>query len=48
MEHITLDQVYNLSTINFLTDLAYLKDRGREEKRQMKKWQAKHNGRNSS
>jgi hypothetical protein len=40
-ERITLAQAYDLGAINFLNDLAYLKDKGRWEKEQQRQWQAK-------
>jgi hypothetical protein len=43
-ERITLAQVYDLGTINFLNDLAYLKDKARWEKAQQQAWQAKVKG----
>lgn len=44
LEHITLNQVYDLSTINFLNDMAFLKDKARFELEQQKKWQQKRKG----
>lgn len=46
-ERITLAQAYDLNTINFLNDLAYLKDRGRWEKEQLRIWQQKHSAKAS-
>lgn len=37
-ERITLSQVYDLSTINFLNDLAYLKDKARHDKQTHEEW----------
>jgi len=47
MEGIRLEQVYELSTINFLNDLAYLKDKSKEEKRIHDEWRRKRSGSNS-
>lgn len=41
-ERIPLDSVYRLSTINFLNNLAYLKDKAREDKRLQDEWLRKH------
>lgn len=46
-ERITLAQVYDLGTINFLNDLAYLKDKARWDKVQQQAWQAKLKGSSS-
>jgi hypothetical protein len=38
MERITLAQAYDLSIINFLNDLAYIKDKAAEDKRIHEEW----------
>ena len=42
MERIPLAKVYDLSTINFLNDLAYLKDKANHEKEEQRRWLQKH------
>lgn len=41
-ERIKLDEVYNLSTLQVLNDLAYLKSKNAFDSEQMKKVYAKH------
>ena len=41
-ERIKLDEVYNLSTLQVLNDLAYLKSKNAYDSEQMKKVYAKH------
>ena len=41
-EKIKLDEVYNLSTIQALNDLAYLKSKNAHDREQIKKAYAKH------
>lgn len=38
MESISLAQVYELNTINFLNDISYLKDKSNYEKEQRRVW----------
>ncbi|WP_343668718.1 hypothetical protein [Chitinophaga sp.] len=47
MERIPLAQAYDLNTINFLNDLAFLKDKARYEKEEHNKWLQKGKGKGS-
>lgn len=40
-ERISLESVQELGTINFLNDLAYLKDKARHDKEEFEKWRRK-------
>ena len=40
-ERISLESVQDIGTINFLNDLAYLKDKARHEKEAFDKWRQK-------
>ncbi|MBV7534059.1 hypothetical protein [Chitinophaga sp. sic0106] len=43
-EGIPVAQAYDLSVINYLNDLAYLKDKAKYDKLLHDQWQRKHNG----
>ena len=43
IERITMEQAYEISTLQFLNDLAYLKAKSEHEKLELKRWQSRLN-----